>query len=159
VLRLPEALETASWSSGLPAGCAANSWATTSSATFVVQQGYAYASTNKGTSTLLHRAAHRPLACRLSPPTAATSLAYVHFYLAEPKDTITEWFRRTIEATELAQAALEAYQARALERTYLIGISNGGHVSCAACLRSRRRCTTAASIGGRCTGSRAAPTS
>src|SRR5207249_11594127 len=128
VLRLPEA-----WNGklvvGVPCGLRSEFMGDYIFSYFVVQQGYAYPSTNKGilnfffTGPLID-----PLACRLSPPPAATSLAYVHFYLAEPKDTITEGFRRTLEATELAQAALEAYQARALERTDLIGISNGGHV-------------------------------
>src|SRR5438094_658362 len=128
VLRLPE-----SWNGrivvGVPGGLRSEFMGDYIFSDFVVQQGFAYASTNKGmlnfffTGPLID-----PLACRLSPPTAATSLAYVHFYLAEPKDTITEWFRRTLEATELAQAPLEACHARALERTYLIGISNGGHV-------------------------------
>jgi pimeloyl-ACP methyl ester carboxylesterase len=128
VLRLPEA-----WNGklvvGVPGGLRSEFMGDYIFSDFVVQQGYAYASTNKGTLNFFFtEPLIDPLACRLSPPTAATSLAYVHFYLAEPKDTITEWFRRTLEATELAQAALEAYQARALERTYLIGISNGGHV-------------------------------
>ena len=128
VLRLPEA-----WNGklvvGVPGGLRSEFMGDYIFSDFAVQQGYAYASTNKGTLNFYFTAPLAdPLACRLSPPTAATSLAYVHFYLAEPKDTITEWFRRTREATELAQAALEAYQARALERTYLIGISNGGHV-------------------------------
>src|SRR3989441_9616378 len=117
VLRLPEA-----WNGklvvGVPGGLRSEFMGDYIFSDFVVQQGYAYASTNKGTRNFFFTGPLiDPLACRLSPPTAATSLAYVHFYLAEPKDTITEWFRRTIEATELAQAALEAYQARALERS------------------------------------------
>src|SRR3981189_1555144 len=127
-LRLPEA-----WNGrlvvGVPGGMRSEFMGDYIFSDFVVQQGYAYASTNKGTLNFFFTAPLvDPLACRLSPPTAATSLAHVPFSLAEPKDTITEWFRRTREATELAQAALEAYQQRALERTYLIGISNGGHV-------------------------------
>jgi 3HB-oligomer hydrolase (3HBOH) len=128
VLRLPEA-----WNGklvvGVPGGMRSEFMGDYIFSDFVVQQGYAYASTNKGTLNFFFTAPLAdPLACRLSPPPAATSLAYVHFYLAEPKDTITEWFRRTREATELAQAALEAYQERAADRTYLMGISNGGHV-------------------------------
>jgi pimeloyl-ACP methyl ester carboxylesterase len=128
VLRLPEA-----WNGklvvGVPGGMRSEFMGDYIFSDFVVQQGYAYASTNKGTLNFsFTEPLIDPLACRLSPPTAATSLAYVHFYLAEPKDTITEWFRRTRETTELAQAALEAYRERAVERTYLIGISNGGHV-------------------------------
>jgi hypothetical protein len=96
---------------------------------FVVQEGYAYASTNKGTLNFFFTdPVTDSLACRLSPPPAATSAAHVHFYIAEPKDSIVEWFRRTREATEVAHVALEAYHERATERTYLMGISNGGHV-------------------------------
>src|SRR5258708_39174850 len=128
VLRLPEA-----WNGklvvGVPGGLRSEFMGDYIFSDFVVQQGYAYASTNKGTLNFFFtQPLTDPLACRLSPPTAATSLAYVHFYLAEPKDTITEWFPRTSEATKLSQASPEAYPARALERTYLIGISNGGHV-------------------------------
>ena len=95
----------------------------------VVQEGYAYASTNKGTLNFFYsEPVSDALACRLSPPPAATSALFVHFYVAEPKDTITEWFRRTREVTELARVAIAASKERAAERTYLIGISNGGHV-------------------------------
>src|SRR6266478_3975643 len=108
VLRLPEA-----WNGklvvGVPGGLRSEFMGDYIFSDFVVQQGYAYASTNKGTLNFFFTAPLAdPLACRLSPPPAATSAAYVHFYIAEPKDTITEWFRRTREATELAQAALEA---------------------------------------------------
>jgi hypothetical protein len=89
---------------------------------FVVQEGYAYASTNKGTLNFFFtEPVTDSLACRLSPPTAATSLTFAHFYIAEPKDTITEWFRRTREVTELARVAVAAYKERAAERTYLMG--------------------------------------
>jgi hypothetical protein len=128
VLRLPEA-----WNGrvvvGVPGGLRSEYMGDYIFSDFVVQQGYAYASTNKGTLNFFFtEPLADPLACRLSPPPAATSLAYVHFYIAEPKDTITEWFRRTREATELLHSALIAYHERAAERTYLMGISNGGHV-------------------------------
>jgi hypothetical protein len=128
VLRLPEG-----WNGkivvGVPGGLRSEFMGDYIFSDFVVQQGYAYASTNKGTLNFFFT---EPLtdaaACRLSPPSAATSAAFVHFYIAEPKDTITEWFRRTREVTELARVAVSAYQERAAERTYLMGISNGGHV-------------------------------
>ena len=128
VLRLPE-----SWNGkivvGVPGGLRSEFMGDYIFSDFVVQQGYAYASTNKGTLNFFFTAPLTDsLACRLSPPPAATSAAYVHFYLAEPKDTITEWFRRTREVTELARAAVETYYERSAERTYLMGISNGGHV-------------------------------
>ena len=128
VLRLPE-----SWNGrlvvGVPGGLRSEFMGDYIFSDFVVQQGYAYASTNKGTlNFFFSEPLTDPLACRLSPPTAATSLAYVHFYIAEPKDSITEWFRRTREVTELARLAVAVYQERSAERTYLLGISNGGHV-------------------------------
>jgi pimeloyl-ACP methyl ester carboxylesterase len=128
VLRLPE-----SWNGrivvGVPGGLRSEFMGDYIFSDLVVQQGYAYASTNKGTLNFYFtEPLADPLACRLSPPPAATSAAYVHFYIAEPKDTIVEWFRRTREVTRLALAAVEAYQERSAERTYLMGISNGGHV-------------------------------
>ena len=128
VLRLPE-----NWNGrivvGVPGGFRSEFMGDYIFSDFVVQQGYAYASTNKGTLNFFFtEPLVDTLACRLSPPTAATSAAYVHFYITENKDTITEWFRRTREVTELAQAAVAAYHERAAERTYLMGISNGGHV-------------------------------
>jgi alpha-beta hydrolase superfamily lysophospholipase len=94
----------------------------------VVQQGYAYASTNKGTLNFFFTTAADASGCRLTPPTSALSSLRVHFYLADPEDSITEWFRRTRQATRLVRTAVEAYHSRSAERTYLIGISNGGHV-------------------------------
>src|SRR5687767_9205223 len=128
VLRIPE-----SWNGkivvGVPGGLRSEFMGDYIFSDFVVQEGYAYASTNKGTLNFFFtEPLTDALACRLSPPPAATSTAFVHFYIAEPKDTITEWFRRTREVTELARSALAAYQERVAERTYLFGISNGGHV-------------------------------
>jgi len=128
VLRIPEG-----WNGGIvvgvPGGLRSEFMGDYIFSDFVVQEGYAYASTNKGTLNFFFtEPLTDALACRLSPPPAATSAAFVHFYIAEPKDTIVEWFRRTREATELAHLAVAAYKERAAERTYLMGISNGGHV-------------------------------
>jgi hypothetical protein len=94
-----------------------------------VQRGYAYVSTNKGTLNFFFT---EPLldsaACRLSPPPAATSGLFVHFYLADARDAIAEWFRRTLEATDVGKMAASAHYGRAAARAYLFGISNGGHV-------------------------------
>jgi hypothetical protein len=98
---------------------------------FVVQRGYAYASTNKGTLNFFFTGppAADPLGCRLTHPSHPFAGFRVHFYLAEEKDTITEWFRRTREVTALAKAAVSAYRYSAAAKTYLFGISNGGHVT------------------------------
>jgi hypothetical protein len=127
VLRLP-----ADWNGkvvvGVPGGTRSEYMGDFIFSDFVVQQGYAYASTNKGTLNFFFTTPADPAGCRLSPPTSALSGFRVHFYLAEQKDTIVEWFRRTREVTALVRAAAVAYQARGVERTYLFGISNGGHV-------------------------------
>ena len=95
----------------------------------VVQQGYAYVSTNKGVLNFFFTApAADPLACRLSPRVAPTGAAFTHFYADEPGGTIREWFRRTLEATDVAEAAIEAHYDRPAARVYVLGISNGGHV-------------------------------
>jgi hypothetical protein len=95
---------------------------------FVVQKGFAYVSTNKGTLNFHLTTPIDPLACRVSPPPAATTALIAHFYLAEPKDSVAEWFQRTLEATDLAEVAVAAHFERGAERVYLFGISNGGHV-------------------------------
>lgn|SRR5574337_442951 len=95
----------------------------------VVQMGYAYASTNKGMLNFFFTSpVSDPLACRLSPPPAATSVLFTHFYLDEPENTIREWFRRTRETTDVAAMAANAHYSVVPARTYLLGISNGGHV-------------------------------
>jgi pimeloyl-ACP methyl ester carboxylesterase len=95
---------------------------------FVVQKGYAYASTNKGMLNFFFTSPADPVACRLSPPPAATSTLFTHFYVDRAENTIREWFRRTLEATDVAEISLEAHYGRPPDRVYLFGISNGGHV-------------------------------
>jgi hypothetical protein len=96
---------------------------------FVVQQGSAYVSTNKGMlNFFVTDPVTDPVACRLSPPPAATSILFTHFYLNDPRDTLREWFRSTLEATDVAKMSATARYGRNPDRTYLFGISNGGHV-------------------------------
>ena len=96
---------------------------------FVVQRGYAYVSSNKGMLNFFFTdPVTDPAACRLSPRAAATGAAFTHFYVDEPANSIREWFRRTLEATDLAEVALEAHYGQPAQRIYLFGISNGGHV-------------------------------
>jgi hypothetical protein len=54
---------------------------------YVVQQGYAYASQNKGTLNLFLTTAADPLGCRLNPATPV----YVHFYDNDPGQEFTRW--------------------------------------------------------------------
>src|SRR5881398_2328628 len=76
----------------------------------VVQQGFAYVSTNKGMLNFFFTAAGAdPLACRLSPRVAATGAAFTHFYANDAGNSIREWFRRTLEATDVAELAIDAH--------------------------------------------------
>ncbi len=76
----------------------------------VVQQGFAYVSTNKGMLNFFFTAAGAdPLACRLSPRVAATGAAFTHFYANDAGHSIREWFRRTLEATDVAELAIDAH--------------------------------------------------
>jgi alpha-beta hydrolase superfamily lysophospholipase len=128
VLRLPD-----DWNGkvvvGVPGGTRSEFMGDYIFSDFVVQQGYAYASTNKGTLNFFFTATPPDaLGCRLTPPTSPLSALRVHFYLANPQDSIVEWFQRTRETTDLLRTAVQVHHARAAERTYLMGISNGGHV-------------------------------
>jgi hypothetical protein len=128
VLRLP-----AEWNGrlvvGVPGGLRSEFMGDYIFSDFVIQAGYAYVSTNKGTLNFFFTdPATDPRACRLSPRAAATGALFTHFYVTEPADTIREWFRRTLEATDVAELAAEAHYGRPPERVYLFGISNGGHV-------------------------------
>src|SRR5688572_15166101 len=107
VLRLPE-----DWNGklvvGVPGGTRSEFMGDYIFSDFVVQRGYAYASTNKGTLNFFFTGppAADPLGCRLTHPSHPFAGFRVHFYLAEEKDTIPEWFRRTREVTALAKAAV-----------------------------------------------------
>ena len=130
LLRLPAA---ANWNHklvvGVPGGFRSEFMGDFIFSDLVVQQGFAYVSTNKGMLNFFFTAAGAdPLACRLSPRVAATGAAFTHFYANDAGNSIREWFRRTLEATDVAELAIDAHYDRAPERVYLMGISNGGHV-------------------------------
>ena len=103
---------------------------------YVVQQGYAYASQNKGTLNLrllgvfltpAAAAAVDPLACRLAPPPVATSVVWVHFYDNDPGQEFTRWAQFMIQAGQLAQTGVLAAYDRPARFTYAVGTSNGGY--------------------------------
>src|SRR3954454_19929972 len=73
---------------------------------FVLAEGYAYASTDKGNDGDL-------------------------FYRdgATPGDAVAEWHQRVTELTVATKATIAAYYGRAPERTYITGISNGGYLT------------------------------
>ena len=130
VLRLPVA---GSWNGklvvGVPGGFRSEFMGDFIFSDLVVQQGYAYVSTNKGALNFTYTAPGAdPLACRLSPRIAATGALFTHFYANDAGGGIREWFRRTLEATDVAELAIAAQYGRDPSRVYLMGISNGGHV-------------------------------
>ncbi len=90
---------------------------------YVVQQGYAYASQNKGVLNLRLSSAADPLACRLNP----TSGVYVHFYDNDPGQAFTRWREFMVAAARLARRGVAARYGMAPRYTYAVGTSNGGY--------------------------------
>jgi hypothetical protein len=99
---------------------------------YVVQQGYAYASQNKGVYNLrlagvfptpAAAAAVDPLACRLNPD----SPVYVHFYDNDPGQEFTRWTDFMVKAGELARRGAQGGYGQPPRYTYAVGTSNGGY--------------------------------
>jgi hypothetical protein len=90
---------------------------------YLVQQGYAYVSQNKGMYNLMLSTLSDPLGCRLNP----ASDVYVHFYDNDPGQEFARWNRFMLEATAIGRSALEIRYGRGPARTYAVGTSNGGY--------------------------------
>ncbi len=97
---------------------------------YVVPQGYAYASQNKGMLNFYAvslasptQPASDPLACRLNP----ASQVWVHFYDNDPQKPFTEWTQYMLQTASLAQGAAKANYHHFPRRTYAVGTSNGGY--------------------------------
>jgi len=90
---------------------------------YVVQQGYAYASQNKGTLNLFLTTAADPLGCRLNPVTPV----YVHFYDNDPGQEFTRWTDFMLAAAEIARDGVKAGYGKSPGYTYAVGTSNGGY--------------------------------
>jgi hypothetical protein len=90
---------------------------------YVLQQGYAYASQNKGVWNLQFTAATDPLGCRLNP----ASPLFVRFYDNAPDQPFTRWAEYMIKAAQLARQGVRAGYGRAPHYTYAVGTSNGGY--------------------------------
>jgi hypothetical protein len=97
---------------------------------YVVQQGYAYASQNKGVLNLRIVSLASPTPppddpapCRLNP----ASQVWVHFFDDDPDKPFTQWTHYMIEDARLAQRAVKAQYQRHARFTYAVGTSNGGY--------------------------------
>jgi hypothetical protein len=90
---------------------------------YVLQQGYAYVSQNKGVLNLYLTMPADPLGCRLNP----SSTTFVHFYDNDPGQPFTRWTDFMIEATRIGKNAVTANYGRSASRTYAVGTSNGGY--------------------------------
>ena len=89
----------------------------------VVQQGYAYASQNKGVLNLRLSTAADPLACRLNPDLPV----FVTFYANDPGQVFTRWAEFMIEAARIARDGVKASYGPPPRFTYAVGTSNGGY--------------------------------
>jgi hypothetical protein len=92
---------------------------------YVVQQGYAYASQNKGVLNLTLTTATDPLGCRLNPTTL--SGIFVHFYDNDAGQQFTRWRQYMIAAAKLARQGIAVHYGRGPRYTYAVGTSNGGY--------------------------------
>jgi len=96
---------------------------------YVVQQGYAYASQNKGVYNVRVAAISAtpppsdPLACRFNPD----STVWLHFYDNDPGQQFTRWAQFMIKAADLARRGAAAGYGQSPAYTYAVGTSNGGY--------------------------------
>ena len=90
---------------------------------YVLQEGYAYASQNKGVLNLALSTAADPLACRLNP----TTPVFVHFFDNDPGQQFTRWAQFMALGAQLAQQGARSHYGRGPQRTYAVGTSNGGY--------------------------------
>jgi hypothetical protein len=95
---------------------------------FVLQQGYAYASQNKGVLNFFLVGVSAtppadPLACRLNP----SSPVWVHFYDDDPGQPFTRWTDTMVTAARLARLGVKAWYGHAPRHTFAVGTSNGGY--------------------------------
>lgn len=91
---------------------------------YVIQQGYAYASQNKGTyNAYFIDPATDPLACRLNP----SSPFFVHYYVNEAGQSYTRWQEYMVKAAKVARVGVKAHYGHWPRYTYAVGTSNGGY--------------------------------
>jgi hypothetical protein len=92
---------------------------------FVLQEGYAYVSQNKGILNLYLTTPADPLGCRLNPTTLSN--VFVHFYANDPATPFTRWTQYMNDAARMGAQALRGYYKGPPRRTYAVGTSNGGY--------------------------------
>jgi hypothetical protein len=97
---------------------------------YVVQQGYAYASQNKGVLNLFIAGVSvaaplpsDPLACRLNP----ASPVWVHFFDNDPGQEFTRWAEYMVLAGHLARQGVAYGYGHGPRYVYAVGTSNGGY--------------------------------
>jgi len=90
---------------------------------YVLQEGYAYVSQNKGVLNFYVTTASDPLGCRLNP----ASTTFVHFFANDPGQDFTRWTGFMIEAARIGNNAVTVNYGRSATRTYAVGTSNGGY--------------------------------
>ena len=93
---------------------------------YVLQQGFAYASQNKGVFNLRVTTPADPLACRLSPDVPLSVFA-VHFYANDPGQLFSRWAEFMVKAGNIARDGARAAYGRSPRFTYAVGVSNGGY--------------------------------
>jgi hypothetical protein len=101
---------------------------------YVLPQGYAYASQNKGVLNFhvvnfgsVPQPDSDAFSCRVNPPGGALSLLWVHFYDVDPQKPFTQWTQYMLQTAQLAQSAAKANYHSFPRRTYAVGTSNGGY--------------------------------
>lgn len=95
---------------------------------YVLQQGFAYASQNKGVlnlriTSLSSATPPNALACRLNP----LSQVWVNFYDNDDGQPFTRWRDYMVKAAQLAQTGVKAAYGKGPRYTYAVGTSNGGY--------------------------------
>ncbi|TMA24011.1 MAG: hypothetical protein E6J85_00515, partial [Deltaproteobacteria bacterium] len=93
-----------------------------------MQQGFAYASQNKGVLNLTLVAVSPtppadPLACRLNP----ASPVWVHFFDNDAGHPFTDWAPRMVQGATLARVGVRAHYGHSPRHTFAVGTSNGGY--------------------------------
>jgi hypothetical protein len=126
VIRLPASGFTGRLIVGVPAALRSEYTGDYFASDLVVQRGDAYVMSNKGAYNLRLTPASDPLGCPLAPPGVPASQVFVRAYAGDKPRGIEAWFRRTVEAAELARDAAAAAYGKKPRRSYLFGISAGG---------------------------------